>query len=722
MSATPSPAGNATAVLLYGPIEASDATAASLVRHVARPLDASLFYVASARPGAATPAGGRGVGTPAAGASPGPSPMAAPSGYDGYLAAFEVQERGRPVDLNGAAGRILSDMRSIEWALHLLHEHERRVGRRFDQILVVRTDLIFYAPVRPTAREGVLHLPQGEGFDPVSGARLQDLPPLRYFRSRAAGDFVPDDGSARFSDGLIGLAREDLGWLEDLSAKLRACLEEGAPAHTATLLYLLLIGRAGLVPLFRSDWIVERWRAGDMQVAITLPPLARGVGRGGRPKRVAVLLYGLLREYQTTAGSLFRHVVEPHDASIFYFGPRYSDNPTRKHGGELDEQGFFAYNPKGEFEDITSSASPDLEAAYGRRLKAYRFHDVPQRLFLDLAEEVCPREEWLFMLSPHRLLSMFYNITGVIGLLKEHEEATGDEFDEVILTRPDLAFFAPVQAEVRADEVHIPDGEGFDVNGHSHRGNAPIFFYKNVTDGTYLPPGRHAWFNDQVLYLTRANLDHLSNLYADLISLLRARVPASPETIFHLILSVRAGLKVIDHPDWLHEIYRSGDPIIRNVSDTPDILQIDPRHLRAAKFEKPSPDRGATREHLGDDGGRHLLTQMLLSDATPPAGLWRSALRKRLLRRARSIRRRGDLRKAQDLYARFLQTAPRVQREWVQYGHVMKDQGDLSGARAAYDMALSLAPDDPDAQFHRLAVCDELARQSAAGPRTSASA
>jgi hypothetical protein len=55
-----------------------------------------------------------------------------------------------------------------------------------------------------------------------------------------------------------------------------------------------------------------------------------------RPPKVAVLLYGMLRSFQVTAGSFHRHVVRPNNADVFYFGPADSDVAPTSLSGRLD--------------------------------------------------------------------------------------------------------------------------------------------------------------------------------------------------------------------------------------------------------------------------------------------------------------------------------------------------------------------------------------------------
>lgn len=55
---------------------------------------------------------------------------------------------------------------------------------------------------------------------------------------------------------------------------------------------------------------------------------------------------------------------------------------------------------------------------------------------------------------------------------------------------------------------------------------------------------------------------------------------------------------------------------------------------------------------------------------------------------------------ARDNYARFLAFRPRATKTWKQYGHALKESGDLPAAERAYFQALSLEPGDVDTCLH----------------------
>jgi hypothetical protein len=243
-----------------------------------------------------------------------------------------------------------------------------------------------------------------------------------------------------------------------------------------------------------------------------------------------------------------------------------------------------------------------VQEVYGGALKAAAFHTEPQSKFASTSDGLIQREDWLFQMNPARMFSMFFNMQGVVRVFLDYERRTGETFDTIIITRPDLAFYGQLNTWetpypiVRAGEVHVPQGEGFTEWGEKHSGNAPVLHYKNVATGDFISGGRGARFNDQVLMLNRADLEHFQDIYDALLGYMAARVPASPETVLYLHLVQRAGLTDIQHPEWLYEILRAGARPLQNVTDTPEIMFVDRRHPAALAHRRKRPIAALLRD------------------------------------------------------------------------------------------------------------------------------
>ena len=316
--------------------------------------------------------------------------------------------------------------------------------------------------------------------------------------------------------------------------------------------------------------------------------MSTSISTDTRTPKVAVLLYGMLRSFRLTAASFHRHVVEPNNADVFYFGPVQSDVATKELSGRLDLFGNLKDNPKSRVDPVNEIDREAFFTAYGPAMRSYEFHHVDQKEFVRQAA-IVDRGDWIYGLNPARLFSMMFNMEGVVHLLEDYERMQGVAYHTVIITRPDIAFFSPIHVKVKKGTLHIPCGEGFDEWGRKHVGNARVLYYKNVETGDHIEGGDKVTFNDQIFVLARANLPCFFGLGKALNEYLTRQVPASPETILYLHLCLRQRLKPLVHPEWCYQIQRAGMPIVENVADTSMIQRIDRYHPKARTRFRTNP-------------------------------------------------------------------------------------------------------------------------------------
>src|SRR5258706_11343555 len=86
----------------------------------------------------------------------------------------------------------------------------------------------------------------------------------------------------------------------------------------------------------------------------------------------------------------------------------------------------------------------------------------------------------------------------------------------------------------------------------------------------------------------------------------------------------------------------------------------------------------------------------------------------RLRTAARKAARNRDWIAAGVAYRAYLDREPHDAKCWVQYGHVMKEAGDLEAAVTAYGRALDAAPDAAETWFHLSHACKRLGDRAAA--------
>lgn len=312
--------------------------------------------------------------------------------------------------------------------------------------------------------------------------------------------------------------------------------------------------------------------------------------KSGKEYKTAILLFGHFRTGEITSGSLLRHVVKPNDADIFYFGPRYTDKPNRTHDGILDSLGYIKNNPKNQEKvnrdfEVTEQY---LKGVYGDCLLKSGFHDLEYSYFQELTSDI-PKHLWLYDLEPARFISMFYNVQGACELLKRTEESLGTSYDRVIITRPDLAFYSTIDRKfVGKNNLYIPAGVGYcPYTGNQNIGLTSPLFYKNANTGQSIRSGQK--FNDQLLLLSRENLDLFFNLVDHVLIYMKEGVPLTPETLLFFHLVTNGGLKIKTMPNWEYEIFRADDSVVKSILDLVLLYKIDRYHPRVIERIKNEP-------------------------------------------------------------------------------------------------------------------------------------
>lgn len=310
--------------------------------------------------------------------------------------------------------------------------------------------------------------------------------------------------------------------------------------------------------------------------------------------RTAVLFYGMLRNFEIGANSIKRHMLYDDECDVFYFGPRDTDNPDVNYTvGLMDKDGFFIENPKEKFQHTEQADTEKFLEIYKPFIKKASFHDMTFSQFEDISLSLRPKEDWLMGLNPARMISMFYNMGGVIDMVLNHIDGELDTYDKIIVTRTDLVIYSRIACILSGQEMHIPFGEGFGPNGEKHRGNASTLYYKNMITGDYSPGGRTANFNDQIMVIKGQDLAALRNLFQTVTALIRDHVPLSPETILYIVCK-RCNFDIHTHDEWHYEIYRDGRKPIQSVLDIPDLEKIDRYNPRLRQSENNTPAKTAS--------------------------------------------------------------------------------------------------------------------------------
>jgi len=336
-------------------------------------------------------------------------------------------------------------------------------------------------------------------------------------------------------------------------------------------------------------------------------------------KRTAVLFYGMLRNYKIPSQTVIKKITGGSAFDAFFFGPGDTDRPDSKYStGQQDSDGFFIKNPK-EGKQITVKSDFDgFAKIYKGYLRSHKVHSLDSEYFEKMSQSLRPREDWLMGLNPSRMLSMFYNMSGVIDLFLKENAIGLRHYEKIILTRTDLVFYNEPACQINSDEVHIPCGEGFSSIGEKYIGNASVFYYKNMETGDYVSGGRKDSFNDQIMIMTPNSLEKLRDLYRNAIDLIEAKAPLSPETILFILMK-RNNMKIIPHPEWEYEIYRDGKRHIDSLMETEELARVDrynPRIFKHAVFQSSTDIDTSFSSITGDGKFYRNIEKRILSSAS----------------------------------------------------------------------------------------------------------
>lgn len=245
--------------------------------------------------------------------------------------------------------------------------------------------------------------------------------------------------------------------------------------------------------------------------------------------KTAVVLYGFLRTFACTANSLIKHVLKPNNADLFIFAPSQCGVLNNKNINKTTNLDCSL----GRFID-----KEELYKQYGEYLKLCELWDYSESKILDNSIDIS-KIPVIANIHPIRIFSMFYHIKKSLELIKIYEEQMNFRYDNVILTRPDLAFYSLLNInDLAMEKINIPYMNGCIDSITKEKinyGPAPVFYYKNVLKGELIPQKRY-YFQDQLIISNRDNIMQLIEIYPMLEDLISEKLPFNPETIMFYFL------------------------------------------------------------------------------------------------------------------------------------------------------------------------------------------
>lgn len=273
--------------------------------------------------------------------------------------------------------------------------------------------------------------------------------------------------------------------------------------------------------------------------------------------RVAVCLYGFLRTCENARYSLLKHVVEQNKADVFLYAPEQvgalnlkfdkTDNKDAYIGQHIDDEHLIQW--------------------YGTSLRRYKLWTYSEDLFSEQASKQsipCVAE-----INPVRVFSMFYHMKQSLMLLQEYEKEQRLKYEAIVLTRPDIAFYSPIDVSaLDLEKIQIPFSTGKFDGGRMRGRNAAVLSYRNVVRGECILEGANT-FNDQIIVGSRDHILLMSELYDNLSEYIQFGVPFNPETLIYYHLVLQHGLTIKNGNKWIYELLRNDLPIIYPTCPSP---------------------------------------------------------------------------------------------------------------------------------------------------------
>lgn len=286
--------------------------------------------------------------------------------------------------------------------------------------------------------------------------------------------------------------------------------------------------------------------------------------------KTAVVLFGFLRTFDKTANSLKKHIIEVNKADLFVFAPNQTGIINA-----LEEK---SKNNDTKLGRVVSSQ--EIMNVYGDCLKACEIWEYNEQLFIDQVDKY--KIETIANINPVRIFSMFYHIKKSLQLLLKYEKLHNIKYDNIVLTRPDLAFYSGVDVrnynlnDINVTKFRISLGDERDIIA----AQAPVFYYKNVKKGILISNHRYV-FNDPIIISSHDNIMKCCSIYDTLEELVKDRFPFNPESILWYILiylnKLHLNLVPIEY-----EIFRANMKEIENVAD----INISNEELHIYKYRK----------------------------------------------------------------------------------------------------------------------------------------
>lgn len=260
--------------------------------------------------------------------------------------------------------------------------------------------------------------------------------------------------------------------------------------------------------------------------------------------RVAFILYGFFRTFDYVRDTLRANVIEPLDCDVFINTPdiiNFKPEP-------------FDENSVREF--------------FGSSLKALDVRHYDDRVFKRFAQSYQMPETNVHRQPYWAVSSFFYSVASSVKTFQRYVRRTGTQYDVVILARPDLRYYQPLDPSViQLDRINCPSSflifpdepELLGLEPHLRTGVDVRRRFGGA--GVWWPesPNEQRWLNDQIIAGSQESMLRYASLFESAPDYLREGICYNQETYIG-VHAVKTGMGFTHSPFVSYELWRLERP------------------------------------------------------------------------------------------------------------------------------------------------------------------
>lgn len=246
--------------------------------------------------------------------------------------------------------------------------------------------------------------------------------------------------------------------------------------------------------------------------------------------KTAIIFAGFFRTFDYVKETFFQHIMKPLDCDVFFASP-----PT-----------MFALpeNELKEFHHIYSQNTNLVDPTwFGDNLKAFKFINHNPQIYKDAISKNNIVEINYANQHTWRILSYMHSISEAVSVFKNYTTANNIHYDLVILTRPDIKYYKPI-------DTSVLDMSKINYALHSMLEGSLGSCIAAPSDSFPRP------FNDQMVVGSQENILKYADIYHKVISYNKNENVAFNSETFWGIHCIRNGMDCVGTDFVLYELWR----------------------------------------------------------------------------------------------------------------------------------------------------------------------